>query len=86
MVTESPKIRTIPRNVSRFGYLGFVVAGISFAIMGKFADAGMFAGLAMVFDPFDTGVPFPKRPMYQRVILLASLVFTLVCFLLAVFR
>lgn len=83
MVAETPKPRTLPRNLYRFGYIGFVSAGIVFAFMGKFADAAMFGGLALVFDPFDQTLAFPKRPLYQRAILLAHLAFTLVFFGLA---
>ena len=86
MVTETPKPRTIPRNVNRFGFIGFVLAGIYFAIIGKISDAAMFGGLALVFDPFDTNVPFPKRPLYQRAVLLADLAFTLVFFVMAILK
>jgi hypothetical protein len=86
MVAETTKPRTIPGYVNRLGYIGFVIAGICFAIMGKFSDAAMFGGLSLVFDPFDQTVPFPKRPLYQRAILLAHLVFTLVFFGLALLK
>ncbi len=86
MVKEITKPRTIPKNINRFGYIGFLIAGITFACMGKFADAAMFAGLALVFDPFDAGVPFPKRPLYQQAILLANVIGTMVFFVLALLK
>ena len=86
MVTESPKPRTRLRNLNRFGYTGFVMAGIYFAVIGKFGEAAMFWGLGLVFDPFDTTIPFNKRPLYQRAILLAHLVVTFVFLGLALVR
>ena len=86
MVTESPKPRSLPRNLNKASYIGFVLVGIYFAIIGKFGEAAMFGGLGLVFDPFDTTIPFNKRPLYQRAILLAHLVVTFVFLGLALVR
>jgi len=86
MVAETPKPRTLPRNFYRFGYAGFVLAGIAFAIMGKFADSAMFCGLALVFDPFNQHIPFNKRPLWQRAVLILHLAFTLTFFVLALIK
>ena len=86
MVTESPKPRSLPRNVNKAGYIGFVLAGLYFAILSKFGDAAMFGGLGLVFDPFDTTIPFNKRPLYQCAILLIHLVSTFVFLGLALMR
>ncbi len=86
MVTETPQPRTLPRNFYRFGYIGLVLAGIVFAFMGKFGDTVMFGGLALVFDPFDQKVPFNKRPVYQRTVLIVHLALTLLFFVLALLK
>lgn len=77
MVAQPQKPRTLPRNFYRFGYIGFVATGIAFALMGKFADAAMFGGFALIFDPFDQTVPFPKRSIFQRMVLTAHILLTL---------
>ncbi len=86
MVTETTKSRKLPQNVYRIGYTGFILTAVVFAIMGKFADTAMFGGLALVFDPFDQNVPFPKRPLYQRIVLISHLTLTLLFFGLALIR
>ena len=86
MVTDTTKTRVIHRNVYRFGYIGFILTTAVFACMGKFADAAMFGGLALVFDPFDQNVPLPQRPLYQRIILISHLTLTLLFFGLALIR
>jgi hypothetical protein len=86
MVTETPKPRTLSSNFYRLGYIAFVLAGIYFASKGKYADAAMYGGLALVFDPFDTTVPFNKRALYQKGILLVHLALTFLFFGLALMK
>jgi hypothetical protein len=59
-------------------YIAFVLLGIYFLITKNQSESFIFFGLALVFDPFDVNVPFPKRPLYQRVLLIAHLAVTFI--------
>lgn len=56
----------------------FIVVALIFIIRNEFGDSIIYAGLALAFDPFDTTVPFNKRPLWQRAWLVVHLVAVLV--------
>lgn len=78
------KTETNPKilNFNKPAYALFLIAGISFLIARDFSMAVIFWGLALVFDPFNTTIPFKKRPSYQQVWLIVHLSITLALFVL----
>lgn len=72
-------------NFNKYGYIAFVMAGIAFLFLKEWSNVIIFIGLALVFDPFDTKLPFPKRPLWQRLILLAHLVIVLAAVIMEIF-
>jgi hypothetical protein len=70
------------RNFNKPAYIVFMLAGIYFLIQKDISQAVGFLGFALVFDPFDTEVPFNKRPVYQQVWLVVHLSITLALFVL----
>ncbi len=69
MELQKSKVKTQPRVF----YLILTLIGIVLAITGDYAMAGVNLSLALVFDPFDPTVPFPKRPLGQKVLLTGQL-------------
>ena len=69
--------KTVVRNVNKPAYIIFSIAGLCYLIANDLSGAVIFWGLALVFDPFDTAVPFNKRPMYQKVWLFAHVAIAL---------
>lgn len=56
----------------RIGYGAFVLLSFYFLLVSR--DMGSFVsnlGIALIFDPFDQKVTWSKRPLWQRVWLLA---------------
>ena len=78
------EIKTKPaaKNLNKFAYSAFVVAGIAFLILKDFSQASIFWGLALVFDPFNPATPFQKRPAYQQIWLIVHLLITITLFVL----
>lgn len=72
-------------NFNKYGYIAFVIAGIGFMFLKEWSNVIIFIGLALVFDPFDTKVPFPQRPLWQRLILLGHLVIVLTAVIMEIF-
>ena len=62
---------------NRIIYAGFLLAGMGYLISKDFSMALSFLGLGLVFDPFDTKMPFPRRPFYQKAWLILHLFITL---------
>ncbi|MEO7531348.1 MAG: hypothetical protein ABIS69_08055 [Sediminibacterium sp.] len=58
--------KTVVRNINKPAYILFSLAGICYLIAHDLSGAVIFWGLALVFDPFNTATPFPKRPLYQK--------------------
>lgn len=73
------------KNFNKYAYLAFVIAGIGFMFLKEWSNVIIFIGLALVFDPFDTKVPFPQRPLWQRLILLGHLVIVLTAVIMEIF-
>jgi hypothetical protein len=70
------------KNFNKPAYIIFAAGGIVCFIMKDFSEAFTFLGLAMIFDPFNTEVPFDKRPFYQRAWLFIHLLLTIALLLL----
>jgi len=71
--TENSQVKTF--NYSRWGYGAFVVLSLYFLFISKdLGSAVSNFGIALVFDPFDQTVSWNKRPLYQRVWMIAHLV------------
>ncbi len=54
-------------------------------VLKNYDDAATFAGLALIFDPFNMDQSFGKRPLHQRLWLVCHMVFAIVCFGLIIF-
>jgi hypothetical protein len=65
------------KNFNKPAYVIFMAAGIVSFCMKDFSEAFTFIGFAMIFDPFNTEVPFNKRPFYQRAWLFIHLLLTI---------
>lgn len=72
-------------NFNKVGYVSFIIAGLVFMFLKDWSNVIIFIGLALVFDPFDTKISFPQRPLWQKIILLAHLVIVLTAVLLEIF-
>lgn len=72
-------------NFNKHGYIAFVMAGIAFLFLKEWSNVIIFIGLALVFDPFDTKLPFPKRPLWQRLILIGHVAIVLTALILDIF-
>lgn len=72
-------IRSKPffRHCNKVGYFSFLMIAAGFVAARNFTDAMMYLGLAFIFDPFNSAVPFQQRPVYQRLLLLVHLVITI---------
>jgi hypothetical protein len=83
-----PKTETKQKaiNINKPAYALFILAGIYFLIQKNFSEAVIFWGLALVFDPFNTSIPFQKRPAYQQLWLIVHLSITLALFVLDIVR
>lgn len=68
------------KNLNRAAYVVFVILGICFMFVKDLSQAAIFWGLALVFDPFDQTVSYPKRPLYQKIWLIAHLGITAAAF------
>jgi hypothetical protein len=65
------------KNFNKPAYIIFILLGIFFLIKKDISQAVIYCGLALAFDPFDTAIPFPKRPFYQQAWLMVHLSVTL---------
>ncbi|AYL97569.1 hypothetical protein [Mucilaginibacter celer] len=74
--------RTI--NINKPGYILFSLISIVFLFRHDISQATVFAGLALVFDPFNPQMPFQKRPLFQKVWLIAHLTIVIALFTIMV--
>lgn len=74
--------KTKSGSFNKPAYVVFIAAGICAFMLKNFSEAFTFLGLAMIFDPFNTTVPFGERPVYQRAWLFIHLVITIALLLL----
>jgi len=59
-------------------HVAFVLYGLSLVFGSNNANQALiYFGLALAFDPFDVKQPWKERPNWQKSILIAELVFTL---------
>lgn len=65
------------KNFNKPAYIVFMIAGLCFLIAKDFSNVFIFWGIALALDPFNTSIPFEKRPLYQRAWLLIHVVLTL---------
>lgn len=79
-------VKTKPQNgkFEKAAYAVFVLAGIYFLIRKDYSNAVVFWGLAPIFEPFDAKIPFGKRPLYQRIWLIAHVLITLTAFVVLI--
>lgn len=76
------------KQTSRFNrifYVLFLVIVIYQFATHDVESAVINLGIALIFDPFDTSVKWPDRPLYQRIWLMAHLALTLIGFLYLIF-
>ena len=83
-----PKTETKQKavDINKPAYVILILAGIYFLIQRNFSEAVIFWGLALVFDPFNTAMPFQKRPVYQQLWLIVHLSITLALIVLDIMR
>ena len=84
IMKTAPNINTTPqaKNFNKPAYIIFTLLGIFFAITKDFSQASIYWALALVFDPFNIEMPFPKRPIYQQAWLMVHLAITFALFVL----
>ena len=85
-MTRESTTKPAARNLNKPAYALFVAAGIFFLAIKDFSQAAMFCALALAFDPFNTAVPFPKRPFYQKAWLYVHVTISLGLFVLMFLR
>jgi hypothetical protein len=70
----APAVRKIPPLFNRIAYVAFVVLCMYYLLFSPDKMQGVsMLGIALVFDPFDQQVPFGKRPLWQKAVLLIHL-------------
>lgn len=80
----SAHTKPVTGKFEKIAYGVFVLAGIYFLITKDYSNAVVFWGLAPIFEPFNAKIPFGKRPLYQRIWLIAHVVITLMGFVLLI--
>lgn len=70
------------QKINRVGYIVFLITAVYFLIRSDYSTAVTFSALAPIFDPFDPKVPYGKRTPFQKGVLVANLVLTVICFAL----
>lgn len=83
---QQPTTKPVPKNYNKPAYTVFVIAGIVFLAMRDFSQAAMYCSLALAFDPFNTSLPFAKRPFYQKAWLYVHVTISLGLFALMLLR
>jgi len=74
--------KNITKPVNKLFYTLFVLLGSYFLVVNQDYGVAMSnLGIALIFDPFNEKVSFPRRPLYQRIWLITHL--TLVFVLLS---
>jgi len=68
------KARQLP---NKYIYPIFLLATLIFLMLGNWGTALIFGGIGLAFDPFDQSIPFSKRPIWQRTVLLIHLLLVL---------
>lgn len=71
---------TRSRSLNKPAYYVFTASALIFLLLKNYDSAATFAGIALIFDPFNTEQPYAQRPFYQRLWLTVHVVFALVCF------
>jgi hypothetical protein len=69
---EKHTIRIYP-----YAYGAFLLIVFYYLVRGDIENAIVNLGIALIFDPFDVGVKWQDRRLYQRVSLLVHLALTL---------
>ncbi len=64
-------------NKAPIFYIGSFIIGLAYLVLGNHSEAIIFLGLAFIFDPFDSQIPFPRRSMAQKTWLIIHLVIVL---------
>jgi hypothetical protein len=66
-------------------YALFVLISCYFLVRGEISEAMANLGIALVFDPFNMKTPFPVRPVYQKIWLIAhvAIVFSLLAIVIS---
>jgi hypothetical protein len=78
-LTDKEKMQAV--RIYRYAYGLFLVLVLYLLIRGDIENATINLGIALIFDPFDAGVKWQVRPLYQRVWLLVHLALTFAGFL-----
>ena len=82
-IMTTPRTKAVSFN--KPAYIISTTAAVLFLILKNYDSAATFAGIALIFDPFNVEQPFDKRPSYQKIWLVGQLVLTAVCFGLMIF-
>ncbi len=77
----TPTVRNISPLFNRIAYVAFVLLCMYYLLFSPDKMQGVsMLGIALVFDPFDQQMPFNKRPIWQRALLLIHLAILITLF------
>lgn len=79
---QLPAAEPTAKNYNKPAYVVFVAAALVCLGLSDFSQAAMYCSLALAFDPFDTALPWEKRPFYQKAWLYSHAVVSLAFFAL----
>lgn len=74
-----------PLLTNRVAHLVMCIGGLGFLFKKDFTMAVVFLGLSLAFDPFNAQKPWPIRPLWQKVYLLAVLSIEIILLVLDIF-
>lgn len=73
MGTQHTKI-SLRANFNGFVYAGLLLLSVVYLLgIKEPSNVAICLGIALAFDPFNQSIPFPERPLYQRLWLLIHL-------------
>ena len=82
---------TLRKNIAlRAGFSGYAYAGLLLLsvvyLVGlkEPSNVAICLGIALAFDPFNQSIPFPERPLYQRIWLLIHLLLAIIAIIYSV--
>ncbi len=74
MENQIQKARQLPNKMI---YAAFLIVAIIFSLRSDFSTAVIFGGIGLAFDPFNQSVSFGKRPLWQKLWLIAHIAFVI---------
>ncbi len=78
--------KPVARNFNKPAYVILTVITIFYLAVKDYSQAAICFPLALAFDPFDTQMPFHKRPFFQKAWLYVHVSISLGLFVLLLLR